>query len=74
MILSNVDRHHRRKYDIPAYISNPFLYSDSNKIHLDFSNESKEKQKPLLVLKAWTVFFFYSNGWHIIDGFVDQVI
>lgn len=69
MIISNVDRHHRRKYDIPAYISNPFLYSDSNKIHLDFSNESKEKQKPLLVLKAWTGFFFI-----VMDGTLSMVL
>lgn len=48
----------------------PFYTVIQTKIHLDFSNESKEKQKPLLVLKAWTG-FFYSNGWHIIDGFVD---
>lgn len=43
MIILNVDRYYRRKYDILVYISNFFLYSDLNKIYFDFLNESKEK-------------------------------
>lgn len=47
MVISNVDKQHRRKYDSPAFINNPFLYSDSYKLYLDFSNQSEEKQKPV---------------------------
>lgn len=61
MVISNVDKQHRRKYDSPAFINNPFLYSDSYKLYLDFSNQSEETQKPLLVLKAWTVLFIVKD-------------
>lgn len=58
MVISNVDKQHRRKYDSPAYINNPFLYSDSYKIYLDFSNQSEEKQKPLVGVKSLDSSFY----------------
>lgn len=58
MVISNVDKQHRRKYDSPAFINNPFLYSDSYKLYLDFSNQSEEKQKPLVGVKSLDSSFY----------------
>lgn len=51
MIVLNVDKHHRRTHYTPAYINTPF-YTVIQNIPSFFSNESEEKQQPLLVLKA----------------------
>lgn len=59
MIVLNVDKHHRRKHYTPAYINTPF-YTVIQNIPSFFSNESEEKQQPLLVLIAY-IFFFYCN-------------
>lgn len=56
MIVLNVDKHHRRKHYTPAYINTPF-YTVIQNIPSFFSNESEEKQQPLLVLIAYIVFF-----------------
>lgn len=60
MIVLNVDKHHRRTHYTPAYINTPF-YTVIQNIPSFFSNESEEKQQPLLVLIAYIV-FFYCNG------------
>lgn len=43
MVILNVDKQYRRKYDSLVFINNFFLYSDLYKLYFDFLNQSEEK-------------------------------